>query len=158
MNHAGNHIGTAGGHTAAHNQAQANAQHDSAVQGTEQGICGQRLQGQDINKHGKENGGQQAAERKNPPHGPVPDQKQGNVQNQGYGTNGPAEQVVQDHGDTRDSAGSNPVRRQEQRVGGTADERTQKNLGIGKKTLGCGGPFFQIGNETVRPTITPSGF
>ena len=43
--------------------------------------------------------------------------------------------MIQNHGDTRDPAGGNPVRRQEERIGGTADQCPEHNLDIGKQNL-----------------------
>jgi hypothetical protein len=63
--------------------------------------------------------------------------------------------MIQNHGNTRDSAGSNPVRRQEERISGAAYQCPKYNLDIGKQNLSNSRPAFQNIVKTPEQENTP---
>ena len=116
MHHPGHHVRAAGGGAAPENQAQAQAQQNRAVDRTQQHVVRQRRELEQINEHGKQHRGNEGADDTRAPHGPVTQQKQGQVQQHAGHAHGQAEQIIQNRGHARQSARCNGVGHQKQRV------------------------------------------
>ncbi len=142
-------VRAAGRGPAAEDDAQADPQHDPAVDRSQHGIAGGRGQLEDpveeVDEQGRGDHPGQAVEDVLPAHGPQAEKEDGHVEDHDEHADGEPGEIIEDDGDPRDPAGDEMVGDEEQGVGqaldGAADEDEE---GVAEFRHGISGVFYAV--------------